>query len=204
MDQTVHNKYSAIAACTSDYARSVEQEIMPNIRGIVDALDLSLVTSEGDLIHQFVDCIMMGANTKSIMAPADTAGLLENFMYSRHVNGTSREFELPCAGSYVSSQENGLDGETFRQKTCGTDMRIAVMAYVTREILHKDNDSIHALVAQLITEKVASITAVFAFARVSRRLQRYASTARSTPWRQCRQRKTRCAMIWDHGYTPQH
>ena len=162
MDQTVHNKHSAIAACTSDYARSVEQEIMPNIRDIVDALDLSLVTSEGDLIHQFVDCIMMGANKKTIMAPADTAGLLENFMYSRHVNGTSREFELPCAGSYVSSQENGQDSETFRQKTCGTDTRISVMAYVTREILHKDNDGIHALVAQLITEKVASITSAFA------------------------------------------
>jgi len=132
---------------------------MPNIRRIVDALDLTLVSSEGDLIHQFVDCIMMGANTKAILALADNGSMMENFMYSRHVNGSSREFKLPCHGSYVTSGEPGTAGEPFLQKTCGSDTRIAVMAYATREILDKDNGSLHALVAQLITDKIASITA---------------------------------------------
>jgi len=75
----------------------VEKQILPNIRHIVDALDLTLVMSEGDLIHQFVDCVMMGAQNKAVLAPADNEGVLENFMYSRNANGSesSREFELP-------------------------------------------------------------------------------------------------------------
>jgi hypothetical protein len=159
VDQTVKAKYSALAECTAGYATRVKQEIMPNIRRIVDALDLTLVSSEGDFIHQFVDCIMMGANTKAILAPADIEGVLENFMYSRHVNGTSRDFELPCHGSFVASGESGTAGEPFLQKTCGSDTRIAVMAYATREILDKDNGGLYALVAQLITDKIVSITA---------------------------------------------
>jgi len=159
VEQTVQAKYGALAQCTTGYAARVEKEIMPNIRRIVDALDLALVSSEGDLIHQFVDCIMMGADTKAILAPADIGGVMENFMYSRHVNGSSRDFELPCHGTYVSSGETGPAGEPFRQKTCGSDTRIAVMAYATREILDKENGGLHALVAQLITDKIASITA---------------------------------------------
>jgi len=140
----------------------VKTQIMPNIRRIVDALDLTLVSSEGDLIHQFVDCIMMGANTKAVLAPADTGGVLENFMYSRNVNGSSREFELPCPGTLVSDQENRPGAIPFHQKTCGSETRIAVMAYVTREILDKDNGGLHTLIAQLITDKVESITNAFA------------------------------------------
>jgi len=83
-------------------------------------------------------------------------------MYSPNVNGSSRDFELPCAGTHVVNQDAGSDSSPFRQKTCGIDTRISVMAYVTREILDKDNGGLHALVAQLITDKVRSITNAFA------------------------------------------
>jgi len=162
VEEAVQNRYLALSTCTDTYASDVEKQILPNIRRIVDALDLTLVTSEGDLIHQFVDCVMMGAQDQAVLAPADNEGVLENFMYSRSANGSSREFELPCAGTYVANQDAGSDGSPFRQKTCGSDTRISVMAYVTREILDKDNGGLHALVAQLITDKVRSITNAFA------------------------------------------
>jgi len=162
VEAAVQNKYLALSTCTANYAGDVEKQILPNIRRIVDALDLTLISSEGDLIHQFVDCIMMGAQSKAVLAPADNEGVLENFMYSRSVNGSSRDFELPCAGTYVADQNGGPDSHPFRQKTCGSDTRISVMAYVTREILDKDNGGLHALVAKLITDKVKSITSAFA------------------------------------------
>ena len=162
VEAAVQNKYLALSTCTNTYASDVEKQILPNIRRIVDALDLTLVTSEGDLIHQFVDCVMMGAQNKAVLAPADNEGVLENFMYSRNVNGSSRDFELPCAGTHVVDQDAGSNSIPFRQKTCGSDTRISIMAYVTREILDKDNGGLHALVAKLITDKVKSITNAFA------------------------------------------
>jgi len=153
----VQTKYNAVAGCTAAYTTDVEQEILVNIRKIVDALDLTLTTGEGDLLHQFVDCIFMGAQKKAILAPADSAETMENLMYSRHENGSNRSFQLPCVGTYVYDRQEGADTEPFLQKTCGSDTRIAVMAYVTRSIVDADNGGLHALVASLITEKVHSI-----------------------------------------------
>ena len=65
-------QYKAVASCTTSYTHNVEHEILVNIRKIVDALDLTLTTGEGDLLYQFVDCIFMGAQTKTFLAPADT------------------------------------------------------------------------------------------------------------------------------------
>ena len=60
-------------------------------------------------------------------------------MYSRHVNGTSRDFDLPCAGTYVRDSRDSTEAPPFLQKTCGSDTRIAVMAYVTRTIVDTDD-----------------------------------------------------------------
>jgi len=159
VDVRVQARYQAVSTCSTAYNTNVEQEILINIRKIVDALDLTLTTGEGDLLHQFVDCILMGAQLTSIMAPADNGEVMENLMYSRHVNGTSRDFELPCTGTHVYDRTEGADATPFLQKTCGSDTRIAVMAYVTRTIIDKDNGGLHALVASLITEKIQSIVA---------------------------------------------
>jgi len=159
VDARVQARYQAVSTCTSTYTTNVDQEIMANIRKIVDALDLTLTTGEGDLLHQFVDCIFMGAQLKTVLAPADTGGIMENLMYSRHANGSSRAFELPCVGTHVYDRSEGADSKPFLQKTCGSDTRIAVMAYVTRTIIDTDNGGLHALVASLITEKIQSIVA---------------------------------------------
>jgi len=57
-------------------------------------------------------------------------------------------------GTHVHDRQDGANTEPFLQKTCGSDTRIAIMAYVTRSI---DHGGLHALVASLITEKVQSI-----------------------------------------------
>ena len=158
MDAQVSSKYSMLKSCATDYAEGVTQDILPNIQRIVEALDLTLTTGEGDILHQFVDCIMLGANTKTILAPADTGGVLEDLMYSRHANGTSRDFDLPCAGTYVRDARDSAEAPPLLQKTCGSDTRIAVMAYVTRTIVDTDDGGLHKMLAKLITDKISSIT----------------------------------------------
>ena len=159
VDTSVQARYNAVSTCTSSYITDVDQEILVNIRKIVNALDLTLTTGEGDLLHQFVDCIFMGAQSKVILAPADNEGVMENLMYSRHANGTSRTFELPCYGTHVHDRKEGVTTQPFLQRTCGSDTRIAVMAYVTKTIIDEDNGGLHALVASLISEKIQSIVA---------------------------------------------
>ena len=150
-------KYNAVVRSTASYTTVVEQEILVNIRKIVDALDLTLTTGECDLLHQFVDCIFMGAQTKAILASVDTGKTMEILMYWRHQNGSSRSFELLCVSTYVYDRQDGANTELFLQKSCGRDTRISIMAYVTRSIVDADNGGLHALVSSLIAEKVKSI-----------------------------------------------
>ena len=157
VNANVQAKYNAVVRCTAAYTTVVELEILVNIRKIVDDLDLTLTTGEGDLLHQFVDCIFIGTQTKAILAPADTSETMENIMYWRQQNGSSRRFELPCVGTYVYDRQDGANTEPFLQKSCGRDTRISIMAYVTRSIVNADNGGLHARVSSLIAEKVKSI-----------------------------------------------
>ena len=146
-----------VAHETEAYIADVMTDIVPNIASIVKELDLTLVTGEGDLLHQFVDCMFLGALNSTLLAPADTAGVMENLMYSRSANATDRNFELPCQGSLV--YDRTLSGNApFTQKTCGSDTRISVMAYVTQEILYKDDGGLHTILIDLIRTKIAAIS----------------------------------------------
>lgn len=146
-----------VAYETESYIAGVMTDIVPNIASIVRELDLSLVTGEGDLLHQFVDCMFLGALNSTLLAPADTAGVMENLMYSRSANATDRNFELPCQGTLVYDR-TASGNAPFTQKTCGSDTRISVMAYITQEILYKDDGGLHTILIDLIRTKIAAIT----------------------------------------------
>ena len=138
------------------YIQDVLSDILPNIPSIVRALDLTLVTGEGDLLHQFVDCMFLGALDKTLLAPADSMGVMENLMYSRSSNGTGRGFELPCLGTTVYDRVMP-ENAPFVQKTCGSDTRISVMAYVTQEIIYKEDGGLHMILTELIKNKIDDI-----------------------------------------------
>jgi len=158
-DDLVVKKYTQLRDCITEYVDDVKKYIEPNIKEIVKSLDLALVTGEGDLMHQFVDCIFMGALQKNILAPADTDGVLENLMYSRQKSGIGRDFELPCVGTTVYDRENPAS-PPFIQKTCGSDTRISLMAYVSDSIMGPEKDGLHLLLTKLIQDKLQTITSV--------------------------------------------
>ena len=147
---------SVLCKQTGAYIQDVLTDIVPNIASIVRELDLTLVTGEGDLLHQFVDCMFLGALNNTLLAPADTSGVMENLMFSRSVDGTGRDFELPCNGSYVYDRDLP-DKEPLLQKTCGSDTRISVMAYVTQEIIYKEDGGLHTILTELIKDKISAI-----------------------------------------------
>ena len=90
-------------------------------------IDYSLETFEGDLLHQHVDCIFLGAYNATRILPADQFQQVEQLMYSRSVDGSSRRFEMPCEEKIMTK----ADGSLHAVNTCGTPARISAVAYVT-------------------------------------------------------------------------
>jgi len=195
-DNKVAGYYAQISACTTDYIEDVKREILPRLDSIVNELDLTLVTGEGDLLHQFVDCMFLGADNSTFLAPADTSDVMQTLMYSRSVNATDRLFELPCNGSFVYDRWQPQN-EPFRQKTCGSDTRISVMAYVTQEILYKEGSGLHLILTKLISEKITAI------AQSITNVSNYGCLGRMTfaSWQNCCERIGNC-MPFENTFEP--
>jgi len=108
-----------------------------------------------------LDCIFMGAYTKTFFAPTDTNMVLDPMMYSRHKNGTSRDFEHPCSPTIVyDTHAKNIEESAFSQKTCGSEVRIGVMAFAKKNIVKKEN-SINFILAKKIKQKIANIEKTF-------------------------------------------
>jgi len=161
-ETVVLEKYSRVKECASSFFASVDRELSATkISNIVNKLDLNLITGEGDLLHQHMDCIFMGAYDHVFFAPTDTNMVLEPMMYSRNASGTSREFELPCEGSMVYDRyAEDVEGSGFFQKTCGTETRIGLMAYAKKNIVSSPN-ALNVMVAAKIREKIEKIQSNF-------------------------------------------
>lgn len=63
-----------------------------------------IFSAEGDLLHQYFDCVMMGAlDTKVDVWPAPDA--LNKPFWSRRTDGAAgRDFELPCSGAQLNDR----------------------------------------------------------------------------------------------------
>jgi len=160
--EKVLTKYRKVRDCANDFFRDVKTDLSSAvIDRIISKLDLNLITGEGDLLHQHLDCIFMGAYTKTFFAPTDSNMVLEPMMYSRHKNGTSREFDIPCAPTMVyDTHAENIEESAFSQKTCGSEVRIGVMAFAKQNIVKKEN-SLNFILAKKIKEKIANIEKSF-------------------------------------------
>jgi len=160
--EKVLTKYNKVRDCANDFFKDVNTDLSSAvIDNIISKLELNLVTGEGDLLHQHLDCIFMGAYTKTFFAPTDTNMVLDPMMYSRHKNGTSRDFELPCSPTIVyDTHAKNIEESAFSQKTCGSEVRIGVMAFAKKNIVKKEN-SINFILAKKIKQKIANIEKTF-------------------------------------------
>jgi hypothetical protein len=90
-----------------------------------EGLAVSLFTSEGDALHQALDCLVLGPYGSTDLWPA--GGALPGARFSRRPDGgPGREFELPCSGG-------SLQGDRVLPFTCGSPARRALMKYFLRD-----------------------------------------------------------------------
>ena len=133
---------------------------------IIGLLDLNLKSGEGDLLHQHIDCVFFGAYNKTFFAHTDSNSILEPLMYSRHKNGESREFDLPCNASIVyDTYTENISSSAFLQKTCGSDARIGLMAYVKKNIV-KEQNSLNIIMTAKIKDKMKRVKKSFSNIRL--------------------------------------
>jgi hypothetical protein len=101
-------------------------------------LQVSLFTSEGDALHQALDCMVMGPYAAADLWPS---GALPGVRFSRRSDPDelSREFELPCTGER-------LQGDSRPPFTCGSAARRAIMKFFVRDGLGDPQQTLGAIV----------------------------------------------------------
>ena len=69
-----------------------------------DGLKITIFSADGDLLHQYADCVMQGPMGSMTLTPGP--GSTEKVTWSRSTDGTpSRLFELPCSGERLTNRD---------------------------------------------------------------------------------------------------
>lgn len=107
-----HSKQLSNADDKRAAARNAYREIRQTVKTALDLLNhtwtadglrIAVFSAEGDLLHQYLDCVMLGALDRVDLWPAPDP--LPRPFWSRRVDGApSREFELPCAGAQLNDR----------------------------------------------------------------------------------------------------
>ena len=93
------------------------------------SLNVAIFSAEGDILHQYFDCLMMGALGHTDLWPAPDS--LPKPIWSRHTDGSGdRTFELPCNGDQLKDRTGARDNQS--PFTCGSYPRRAAIKYFIR------------------------------------------------------------------------
>ena len=123
-------------------------------------LEIAIFSAEGDLLHQYFDCVMMGAlATKIDLWPAPDS--LNRPFWSRRTDGaTSREFELPCSGAQLNSRLGVPDTKT--PLTCGSHSRRSAIKYFLRRALSGGGqDAARQTILKVVRQLIADLMAAW-------------------------------------------
>ena len=117
---------------------------------------LDFFTIEGDMVHQKLDCIIMGGYDSLTVVPAlpDNS---RDFIYARNDNLT-REYTVPCDVSLVTSNTSSAVLE-YETKTCGTSARKAFVSYFVQDFL--SGEYLNKVVQDMAIEQLEALKANF-------------------------------------------
>ena len=109
------------------------------VLGILDELEkkwtgenlkITIFSADGDLLHQYADCVMQGPMGSMTLTPGPDG--VEKVIWSRSSDGNpSRHFELPCSGERLTNRD-GITRDDVPPFTCGTYARRAVLKHFLR------------------------------------------------------------------------
>jgi hypothetical protein len=146
-------------AAARGYHASIKQDVQQVLNDLqalnggrgwnASSLDISIFSAEGDLLHQFFDCFMMGALDSVDMWP----GVEERPVWNRN-NDSTRSFQLPCSGEALRDRSGKRDSKS--PFTCGSWARRSVIKYFLRNVAvnnpSENQNIITNAVQQLLTK----------------------------------------------------
>lgn len=95
-----------------------------------DGLKITIFSADGDLLHQYADCVIQGPMGSMTLTPGPDG--VEKVIWSRNSDGSaSRSFELPCSGERLTKRD-GISRDDVPPFTCGTHARRAVLKHFLR------------------------------------------------------------------------
>jgi hypothetical protein len=140
-------RYEVVRTCTHGYidAFVTGLKTLDTLAGI----QYDLVSFEGDTLHQYADCVVLGPDSSVDLMPSDDALGVEQMAYSR--GNTS---EATCQTHTLTNTAD--DTEVSRGlPLCGTGPRIAALAYIKRDLLAQKKAA--SVMQSLIYERIEHI-----------------------------------------------
>ena len=120
-----------------------------------DLLELAIFTAEGDALHQLFDALVLGPYARAGMWPTDIEHQLPRLDWYRDTHGgTTREFELPCAG-------DSLRGVHTAPYTCGSATRRSVIRYFMKEVFSTGKEELNNAVQRAVHAMISNLKSVW-------------------------------------------
>ena len=139
-DREADKAYTELSQCiltTLDNILNVE------FSSLVRDMDLILVSSEGDLLHQITDCVFLGNATHSDYLPNNPSiATIENMRYQPGQ-------DTVCNGTDVI---NVSTGHVVYEHTCGSSARIGILSHLKHQFVHSSDKHIEHLIRELLQE----------------------------------------------------
>jgi len=151
----ISDQSSRIIAAQNEYI-SIQNDVLDALNTMAnwtsDALEVTIFSSEGDMLHQYFDCMIMGAEGNMPLWPSPES--TPHPIWSRQSDSSaSREFELPCSGDKLKDRLGLKD--TRAPFTCGSYSRRALIKYFLRNTLIQDPNANRNIVQVAVQNLVA-------------------------------------------------
>lgn len=135
---TIVDEAQRLQAAQTSYAsirKDVEDALQLMSSWDASKLNIMIFSAEGDMLHQYFDCYMMGARSKTELWPGPSNA--PQPVWSRNKDGLlNRNFELPCSGEALRDRLSKRDSKS--PFTCGSFSRRAAIKYFLRNVIQSD------------------------------------------------------------------
>jgi len=114
-------------------------------------LNVMVFSAEGDMLHQFFDCYMMGAESSAEVWPGPD---VVKPIWARN-DKLTRDFQLPCSGEALRDRQGRRDSKS--PFTCGSHARRSAIKYFLRNQITQDPTTNNQIIQDAVNELLGKL-----------------------------------------------
>lgn len=152
-------KLSAAQAKYQSIQRDVAAALATMASWNASNLNVMIFSAEGDMLHQFFDCFMMGGDASADLWPGPDDAPKPTWSRSAPDTPAARTFQLPCSGEALRDRLGKRDSKS--PFTCGSYSRRAAIKYFLRNVVTMDPTANNNIVKAAVDDLVAKLRAAW-------------------------------------------